>query len=94
MKAVQIDRTETGSKVQAKGLKRIAKIIGVLTRCQPDGFSITLLEEETGRDIPKAYTHIPAFWTDEHTETQLEAIAKAWVEEGTIPAICKRPELD
>jgi hypothetical protein len=64
---IQIDRTETGTKVKAKETNRHARIIKVITWCQPDGYSLTLYETLPEGDVPRGYCHIPDFRTEAGT---------------------------
>lgn len=86
---VPINRTETGTKVQAKSANRHARIVGVVTRCQPDGFSLRLYEALPAGDVPRAYCHIPAFRVVEHTAQLQEAAASRWLLEGVIVPACQ-----
>jgi len=91
---LQIDRTQTGTKVQAKGSNRHVRIVGVVTRCQPDGFSLSLYEDIATGDIPRGYCHIPAFRVEERTVQQLETAASLWVLEGVIVPACQPQPLE
>jgi hypothetical protein len=85
---VQSARTETGTKVKAKGTSREALICGVITRCQPDGFSLFLFEALPEGDTPRGYCHIPAWRLEPTTVAQLEEAARRWVADGVIPPAC------
>lgn len=91
---VQIDRTETGTTVHAKETNRYARIVRVITRCQPDGFSLTLYEAFADGAMAMGHCHIPAFRMEDRTVQQLEAAASQWVAKGVIVAACQPHPLE
>lgn len=91
---VQTERTETGTTVKARKTNRYARIVGVITRCQPDGYSLTLYETLPEGDVSRGYCHIPAFRLESGMVTQMEAAASRWVADGVIVPACQPHALE